>query len=243
LRIAFVADIHGNLFPLEAVARDIKKSDVQATVCLGDVATIGIQPKEVFELLQELNCSFVMGNHDSALLEPGKAKQLLIPEHLVPSLDWTLSCISKEQMDLIGSFTDTMPLRDDTGIELLCYHGTPECNYIGFTSITPDAEIIPSLKKNNARMLIGGHTHQQMIRDIDGRILVNPGSVGSVFNGPLQKGQVSMLQPWAEYGIVELNSNGISIEMKKLSFDTKKAKADIKKTDSPLKNWWKKQYK
>ena len=55
MRIAFISDIN--------------KSNVQSIICLGDVASLGIQPREVIELLLELDCQFIMGNHDEPLID------------------------------------------------------------------------------------------------------------------------------------------------------------------------------
>ena len=126
MRIAFISDIHGNLPALEAVVSDIKRSDVQSIVCLGDVATIGVQPNEVLEVLQELQCRFVMGNHDVVLVDPSRTVKLsLFAEELFQSLYWTIDRISAEHFQLIQSFENTINIQDDSGRRMLCYHGTP----------------------------------------------------------------------------------------------------------------------
>jgi len=54
VRIAVIADIHGNLTALEAVLADLAGVGVDRVVCLGDVAAIGPQPHEVAVRLREL---------------------------------------------------------------------------------------------------------------------------------------------------------------------------------------------
>jgi hypothetical protein len=73
--------------------------------------------------------------------------------------------------------------------------------------------------------------------------LLNPGSVGAAFDVSLRTGTKVRLSPWAEYGIVELNSKGISIEMKRVVFDTERMTTIAAGSDSPLGNWWKDQYR
>jgi putative phosphoesterase len=243
MRVAFISDIHGNLPPLEAVVDDIGRSNVQSIVCLGDVATIGIQPHEVIGLLQRLECRCIMGNHDLALIDPQKMIELsLIAEDLFHSLHWTIDRISTEQLQFIRSFKTNMMIGNDHGKQLLCYHGTPLCNHIGIHSATPEAEIEHYLDGIPEKVLVGGHTHQQMKRIYEGRTLLNPGSVGSVFDSSEQCGKEINLRSWAEYAIVEFARERVSVEMKKIPFDTEKAKALIRSTDHPLKEWWKKQY-
>jgi putative phosphoesterase len=243
MRFALIADIHGNLQPLEAVARDIRRRGADRVICLGDALTIGLQPGSVIDLLQELPCRFVMGNHDDALLNRGRAAELHIAEHLVPSLDWTLDNLTARQIDVIRSFEASLRLVGDNGTELLCYHGTPRSNYRGIFPATPVDEIEQQIAGATARVLIGGHTHQQMIRDVAGRLFMNPGSVGSVFKVPPESGDEVALQPWAEYAVLEIGGAGTRVEMIRLPFDLEAAREDIQRTSNPLKEWWLKQYR
>src|SRR5689334_16834432 len=70
MRIAVIADIHGNLAGLEAALEDIAREQPDATVCLGDVAASGPQPHQVVAQLRELHFPVVMGNADAWLLNP-----------------------------------------------------------------------------------------------------------------------------------------------------------------------------
>ncbi|HEX5442031.1 MAG TPA: metallophosphoesterase family protein, partial [Ktedonobacterales bacterium] len=69
-KIAIIADIHGNLPALEAVLAAVAAEGVERIVCLGDVATLGPQPREVIARLRTLGCPVVMGNTDAILLAP-----------------------------------------------------------------------------------------------------------------------------------------------------------------------------
>ena len=73
MQIALISDIHGNYTALEAALADIDRRHVDAIICLGDVATIGPQPRQVLDKLKELGCPCILGNHESALLEPERA--------------------------------------------------------------------------------------------------------------------------------------------------------------------------
>ena len=50
-RWAFISDLHGNLVALERVLADLQHQAVDQLVCLGDVATLGPQPREVLSRL------------------------------------------------------------------------------------------------------------------------------------------------------------------------------------------------
>ena len=61
MRYAFISDIHGNLQSLELVLADIKQVQVDQIVCLGDVASLGPQPREVIARLRELQTPYRNG--------------------------------------------------------------------------------------------------------------------------------------------------------------------------------------
>jgi predicted phosphodiesterase len=65
MRVAVIADIHGNLTALEAVLADLAATQVDEIVCLGDVAATGPQPYETVAQLRALACPVVMGNAPS----------------------------------------------------------------------------------------------------------------------------------------------------------------------------------
>ncbi|MBK8784401.1 MAG: metallophosphoesterase [Anaerolineales bacterium] len=73
---------------LRAVLADIKKHGTDEIICLGDTISLGPQPLETLNALKELNCIYIMGNHDEAILDPEKAPEFEITEHLVPDLYW-----------------------------------------------------------------------------------------------------------------------------------------------------------
>lgn len=76
MRIAIISDIHGNLTALQAVLADIKLQKVDDIICLGDIVTLGPQPKEVLNALKELNCVIIKGNHDAAVVDPGDGRRI-----------------------------------------------------------------------------------------------------------------------------------------------------------------------
>ena len=65
MRIAVLADIHGNLLALDAVLDDLKhRGGADITVNLGDCVSGPLWPRETMERLQALDLPTVRGNHD-----------------------------------------------------------------------------------------------------------------------------------------------------------------------------------
>ena len=69
-RLAIISDIHGNYEALTAVLDDIRKSNVDAICCLGDVIGYGPNPRECIDACQDFSFT-LLGNHDNgALFDP-----------------------------------------------------------------------------------------------------------------------------------------------------------------------------
>jgi len=62
MRFAFISDIHGNLHALDLVLADLERTGVDQLICLGDIASLGPQPREVIARL------FLFGNRMVAIL-------------------------------------------------------------------------------------------------------------------------------------------------------------------------------
>ncbi len=70
MKIAVLADIHGNLEAFEAVRRDLKAQGVQRVIGLGDNIGYGPDPEAVMCRMRQLGYQSVLGNHEFALVDP-----------------------------------------------------------------------------------------------------------------------------------------------------------------------------
>ncbi|EKD34089.1 MAG: hypothetical protein ACD_75C02474G0002 [uncultured bacterium] len=75
MRIAIVADIHGNLPALEAVAEDIGRRGVDAVVNLGDSLSGPLLPLETAQFLMARDWLHLAGNHERQLLTQGSGQR------------------------------------------------------------------------------------------------------------------------------------------------------------------------
>lgn len=64
MKVALISDIHSNLEALEAVLEDIRKLGIGEVVCLGDIVGYAADPGPCLDLVRELGCPVLMGNHD-----------------------------------------------------------------------------------------------------------------------------------------------------------------------------------
>ena len=76
MRLAIVADIHGNYRALQAVLADIAPLGVDRIISLGDNIGYGPEPEEVVQALLAHQVVSVMGNHELGLVSQGYFNRL-----------------------------------------------------------------------------------------------------------------------------------------------------------------------
>jgi putative phosphoesterase len=176
MRIAIVADIHGNLAALEAVVRDIDRRGVDAVANLGDSLSGPLLPLETAQFLMAQDWVHLAGNHERQLLTQG-------PGQWGASDEFAHSRLTSKEFDWIASLRPSMRYRPDV---LLC-HGTPSTDTEYFLEtvesthvrIATRLEVDARLGQVEAELIACGHSHvPRSMRTSTGKLLVNPGSVG-----------------------------------------------------------------
>jgi len=239
VRLAILSDIHGNLVGLKAAIADLKIRSVEQTVCLGDVAAVGPQPREVIELLQTIAWPCVMGNTDETLAKNVPEKIGKMPEERkrrIEELDeWTRKQLRKADRDYISTFKSTVSLKPPNAPRFLCYHGSPRSNQEGIFATTPENEVTKYLENHDADIFAGGHTHTQMFRRFRNSIIVNPGSVGL----PAEKSIPRMQsRAHAEYAIVTSTKKSFSLELCSVPYPFEELEKAVRNSGLPNPDRW-----
>lgn len=237
MKFAIISDIHGNLTAFEAVLAAIKTQNVNQFICLGDVAAFGPQPRECLQKLRELDCPIVMGNTDDFLLNP------IIPEKWRDSQishieKWCAEQLTAAELDFVRSFQKTIVIDD----LILAYHGSPHSYNDHILPTTPDETLAHYFEGYQTHIMMGGHTHQQMIRRYKQASVINPGSVGLVFENPFDGGD-SYYLPVAEHAILTLSDNERHICLHRIPFDLDTHLSAVAATDMPHQAWYAAQWK
>ncbi|HXT34193.1 MAG TPA: metallophosphoesterase family protein [Chloroflexota bacterium] len=235
MRVAVIADIHGNLTALDAVLANLQDAGVDRVVCLGDVAALGPQPHEVIGRLRDLGCPAVMGNCDIVPLRPVRLSPLDEEGRRWFEIEeWGAAQLTPEDLTYLRAFppTLTVPLGDDA--TLLCFHGSPRSNTDSIVATTPDTVLARMLHGYSATVLAGGHTHAPFIRRYQEAVLLNPGSVGFPYEATdYRRGH----PPWAEYSIVEWRSGRLYIELRRVSIDVDLVMQALLRSGMPHVEW------
>jgi putative phosphoesterase len=180
-RVAVLCDIHGNLPALRAVLDDLAREDVETVVVGGDAAA-GPLPVETIERLMALGegALFVRGNADREIVEAYDSSGSGAAEG---TARFAAARISSSQRDFLDRFEATAAVDVDGLGEVLFCHGSPRSDTEIITTATTDERLREILAGVGQRVVVGGHTHRQFDRRVDGWRIVNAGSVGLPYEG------------------------------------------------------------
>jgi predicted phosphodiesterase len=183
MRVAVLADIHGNLPALEAVLADVEGAEVDRIVLPGDIA-LGPLPGETLDLLASLGerAIWVHGNCERELLAAYDGED--VPGPYGESAHDSAALLSPRHRDLLDGLPLTVSLDvDGLGPTLFC-HATPRRDDEMVLVDSPMSVWSAALSGVSERVVVCGHTHMPFDRLVDGRRVVNPGSVGMAYGPP-----------------------------------------------------------
>ncbi len=235
--IVILADIHGNLPALEAVLAKIDAEGIDRLVCLGDVATLGPQPREVIARVRALGCPVVMGNTDAILLALQRDESTMGDDWSNEAFDqWCANQLTDDDLAYLRTFQPTISLSLGDDVTLLCYHGSPRSYDERITAETPDAALHEMLAATPAHLYIGGHTHQQMLRRHRDALVLNPGTVGFVKDAIAPA--ASIRNPsWAEYAVIAYDGGQLDVSLRRVPFDLDALFAAFDASGIPRAQW------
>ncbi|MDO9415980.1 metallophosphoesterase family protein [Pararhizobium sp.] len=220
MKIAVIADIHGNDLALEAVLADMAAEGISEAVNLGDHLSGPLNAARTADLLMARDFPSIRGNHDRWLIERDPAAMG----------SWDRAAHAELQpahLEWLRTLPPTLVYRD----EILLCHGTPGSDTTYWLDdLTPNGTVhlssrsrIESLAGNaTAPVILCGHTHiARVVHLADGRMVINPGSVGCpgydddepVFH------KVETGSPLASYAILSKTAWGFDVTFRKVAYD------------------------
>ncbi|MCD6523390.1 MAG: metallophosphoesterase family protein [Thermococcus sp.] len=181
--IALISDIHSNLEALEAVWDEVKDAD--AFLCMGDLVGYGASPNEVVEFVrkQMKRRTFlcVRGNHDNAIVF---GAEWGFNPYARQAVRWHQRVMTIENLEFLRRLPVKQLFEDDTGRSYLIIHGSPRAPLDEYLfPWLPESEFKAVLSYVRQDDLLLGHTHVPMLKVVEGRRIINPGSVGQPRDG------------------------------------------------------------
>lgn len=227
-RVGLLSDVHANLVALEAVLADL--GTVDRLWLTGDTVGYGPDPSDVLALLRARGAVMVAGNHDLAVAT-GEGIGLFNP-HAAAAVRLHRAWLTAEERDQLASLPLTLSAEGFT-----LFHGSlrdPVWEYV-----LSAAQALATLRLSPTPYCCNGHTHvpalfvgagEQVTRTsfvadrplpLEGRMLVNPGSVGQPRDG----------DPRAAYAI--LDTDAATITFRRTAYDVRETQRGIRARGLP----------
>lgn len=229
-KFAILGDIHSNIDALTVVLDDCRSQGVTDFLCTGDVVGYNACPRECLEIIRDLGCPVVMGNHDHYVSSVQNLEAF--NPHAAAVIEWTREQLTDDEMAYLAN----LPFVKTTmGITLV--HSTmdvPENFGYVFDHLQAEAHFTHQVTP----LCFHGHTHCPMIYEkqlsavyridaqdfrlpIGRKYFVNVGSVGQPRDG----------DPRAAYAIYEPKSRTLSF--RRLDYDIAAAQERIRLAGLP----------
>ncbi len=225
MRIAVLADIHGNPIALDAALADVEvRGGADAYWLLGDHAALGHDPVGSLDRITALpNATFIRGNTDrytTARDRPGPTVDEVRTDgelferwrEVESSFSWTLGAIT--QGGYLG-WLSALPLdvrfTTNDGVRILGVHASPGLDDgHGVHPGRSDEQLRDAFRGCEADVVFVGHTHVVVDRVVDGTRIINPGSVSNHLGSDVT----------AKYAILTCGHGGCEVELRRVPYDT-----------------------
>lgn len=231
-RLAVLSDIHGNADALTAVMADILEQSPDLLINLGDVFSGPLDPMGVARILEGVPNLTVMGNHDRWLLDPRRRHK-----------GWEAPTFPKLDRNALGWLAGLPTAVSVEGV--LAVHATPQDDTTYWLEeptrdgesrrATPEA-IAMLMEGRPERLFLCGHTHvPRSVMLADGRMVVNPGSVGlPAFTDtrPFPH-RICAGNPHASYAILDRKGAAWAVTHRLVPYDARRMIALAEAADEP----------
>jgi diadenosine tetraphosphatase ApaH/serine/threonine PP2A family protein phosphatase len=223
MRFAILSDLHANLEATEAVLADARKCGCTDFICLGDVVGYNANPHECVQIVREMKCPVVKGNHDeqATLAESSRGFNALAEA----AINWTRAQLTEEDKQWLREMPFVQQVRDFTIVHATL--DTPQQWGYVFNGL----DAVTSFSYQQTTVCFFGHTHvagafvrddsvekvkiDQLSIDEAKRYFINAGSVGQPRDGDWR----------AAYCIYHIEKN--MVEQRRVEYDLATAQKKI----------------
>jgi predicted phosphodiesterase len=197
MRLAILADIHGNLAAFEAALAHARSQQVDQIIIAGDIVIGSPDSAACWRLARSLGCPIIRGNHERYILDlySERADPRWASAQFAP-LQWAHAQLSAAERAELAALPTQLRLPEHP--ELVIVHASLRNDSDSLRAHTPEAELAAMFPNPQAELIVRAHNHIGALRSWDGRQIITAGSVGLPLDGA----------PTAQYLILERRRSG-----------------------------------
>lgn len=197
MRIAVLADIHGNLPAFEAALADAQAQKPDYLLIAGDLVVGSPDSAACWHLAQSLGVPLLRGNHERYVYDFGTpdAPAITQTERFAP-VRWAAAQFTAAEKAAMRTLPQTLRLPDVP--DVLFVHASARNDGDLIFPYTPADDLDPMFAGTTERVIVRGHNHIAAVRLWRNRVIVTTGSVGLAQDG----------SPTAQYLILEGSKSG-----------------------------------
>jgi putative phosphoesterase len=222
MQIAVLADIHGNLPALEAVAADLERLNPDLVFVAGDFQNRGPNPREVTQFVAKSGWTLLRGNHEDYVIRQSQksgAPDATDSYNWLPAR-WTAD-LTSDFVELIKQLPIATTLLGPDNVSIVVAHGSPRSNNEGFFPTTTEAKAKEMIGNDPPGLLCVGHSHLPFVRQINSTLLVNVGAVGFPFDGDRR----------ASFGLITWDRDRWAVEIRRIEYAVEKVLEEFERVN------------
>lgn len=219
MKLAVIADLHGNLTATLAVHQDIQRRGIKDIWVLGDLVGKGPRPQEVVEWVQTYAARVVMGNWDARVAGASHRPQDL----------WPRAQLTVEQLEYLAK----LPFAIEEVFANMRWRFVHASARSVFHRVYPHSSLpdqremfYPQTEQDLpefADAVVYADVHEGLLLDVEGRPLLNTGSVGNPLDSVL-----------ACYLVLEFTPSGYTTTFSRVVYDREAEIAVAEKSGMPF---------
>lgn len=224
MRVAILADIHGNLPACEAVLEDIRRQSPDLIVAAGDLALRGAHPKETVDLLFDRCDHLLIGNTDSYIAGNYLGGAYREREHWKTDLlEWTRDQLGAERIKMLADMPFSVRFSPRKGQDLYVCHANPRNLEDSLEPTLDELTVRRFLQHLDAAAVAFGHLHFPYRRRV-GRILIaDVASAGIPRDGDLRPA----------WGLFTFTPKGWRVQIRRVRYPVRKATLSLTERKVP----------
>jgi predicted phosphodiesterase len=136
--------------------------------------------------------------------------------------EWICSQLSEESIDYLRRLPTELNIEVE-GMKIHAYHATPESLFEVVLPSEGEETLTSKMMLTEANLYIYAHIHRPYIRYINGKCIMNIGSVGLPFDGVNK----------SSYALVDINKNSFQTSIVRVGYDISQTIDQFRNSDYP----------